>query len=89
MLAFPLALLENLVMRSLRVVRCLAIPAVLIATLAAAVSAEDVHYDVFVAASGTSLVIAATTTRPRRQLCQPIRCGYSAERSYRPPAPPP
>jgi len=71
-LTFPR--LENLVMRSLRVVRCVVIPAVLIATLAPAASGQDVHYDVFVTASGTSLVIggyddaATTATVPSDQM---------------------
>lgn len=66
--------LETLVMRSLRVIRCMVIPAVLIATVAPAASAQDVHYDVFVTSSGTSLVLggyddaATTATVPAAQM---------------------
>ena len=72
MFAFPP--LENLVMRSLRIGRCIVIPVVLMATLVAAVSAQDVHYDVFVTSSDSSLVIggyddaATTATVPADQM---------------------
>jgi hypothetical protein len=66
--------MEDLIMRSLRLGRCIVIAGVLIATLAAAVSAQDVHYDVFVTSSGSSLVIggyddaATTATVPADQM---------------------